>query len=253
MVEFIHWLFSENNSTLKIGLFDFWHFLYLFVIFGGTALLTFLFYKKPRQSKEKVLRLFAYLTIGFYIADFFFMPLFDSYNGIADYKLPFHICTFMGIWVPFAQFNKGFHKAKSAIVTLSVASSMMWMCYPGTALGGQPPFCYLIFQTFMYHGLLFAWGALNLTLGEVKLEYRKLWKEFVGILIILVWATFGNVVYPGEYNWFFLETSIFPFLSDEIMPLMVVFSVFGVCFLVHTVYYVASRMLEKHSKKMMPV
>ena len=62
------------------------------------------------------------------------------------------------------------------LVMLAVASSMMWMCYPGSALGGQPPFCYLIFQTFMYHGFLLCWGFLNLALGVVTLDIKKIWK-----------------------------------------------------------------------------
>ena len=139
--------------------------------------------------------------------------------------------------------------SRSVIVTLSIASSLMWMCYPGTALGGQPPFCYIIFQTFMYHGLLFAWGFLNLALDLVRLEWRKIWKEFLFILGILVWAAFGNAVYPGEQNWFFIEKSIFPFLSDAIMPVMVVGCVFGTVFVVYCATYGYKALLKKLRKK----
>lgn len=237
MKAFVNRLFSENNSSLQIGLFDVWHFLYLFVILGGSVLLALLFRKKSEAAKEKVIRLFAYLTIGLYVADFLIMPLSDSYSGISVYKLPFNICTIMAVLVPFAQFNPAFRRIKTPIVTLSVTSSLMWMCYPGSALGGQPPFCYLIFQTFMYHGFLYCWGFLNLALGAVKLDLKKIWKEFVGILCILVWACFGNGIYDGEQNWFFIEKSIFPFLSDEIMPPVVVFCVFGSCLAVYGIYY----------------
>ena len=237
MKEFFAWLFSQNNSTLRIGLFDIWHFIYLFVIYGGTIALSLLFKNKDEKAKEKVIRLFAYLTIGLYVADFFIMPLSDSYSGISTYKLPFNICTIMAVMVPFVQFNKKLSGIKTPVVVLSIASSLMWMCYPGTALGGQPPFCYVIFQTFMYHGFLFCWATLNLTLGAVTLDIRKVWKEFVGILMILVWATFGNTVYDGDFNWFFIEKSIFPFLADEIMPPVVVGCVFGVCLVVYGAYY----------------
>lgn len=237
MKEFVAWLFSEKTSSLKIGLFDQWHFLYLFVIFGGTLLLSLLFRNKAEEKKDKVLRLFAYLTFGLYIADFLIMPLSDSYSGISVYKLPFNICTIMAVMVPFVQFNKRFKPIKSVVVVLSAASSLMWMCYPGSALGGQPPFCYLIFQTFMYHGLLFCWAVLNMAYGEVKLDIRKIWKDFLGILAILVWAAFGNTIYDGEHNWFFIEKSIFPFLKDEVMPVAVVASVFGVCLVIYGIYY----------------
>ena len=106
MRDFVLWLFSENTVDLKIGLYDFWHFLYLFVIFGGTILLSFVLRNKAREKRVKAIRIFAFLTIGFYIADFFIMPLSDSYNGISTNKLPFHICTLMGVLVPFVQFNK---------------------------------------------------------------------------------------------------------------------------------------------------
>lgn len=237
MKSFVAWLFSENNSQMQIGLFDIWHFTYLFVIFGGTVLLALLMAGRSQKSKEKICRLFAYLTIGFYVADFFIMPLSDSYGSIGTDKLPFHICTLMSIMAAFVQFNQRFRRIKAPVVTLSVASSLMWMCYPGSALGGEPPFCYLIFQTFMFHGLLFCWGVLNLALGEVVLDIRKIWKELCGILMILVWAHFGNTVYDGDKNWFFIGESIFPFLSDEIMPVMVVACVFGVCLVIYGAYY----------------
>ena len=245
MKDFVTRLFSENNSELQIGLFDIWHFLYLFIIFGGSVLLAFLFRNRTADSKRKVINLFAYLTVGLYVVDFLIMPLSDSYSGISVYKLPFNVCTIMAVLVPFAQFNKYFGKIKSVIVTLSVASSLMWMCYPGTALGGQPPFCYLIFQTFMYHGFLFCWGFLCLALGDTVLKIKSIWKEFIAILCILVWAWFGNTVYDGEQNWFFIEKSIFPFLSDEIMPFMVVFSVFGTCFVVYMLYFLFRKIFSK--------
>lgn len=249
MRDFVHWLFSENNSSLQVGLFDIWHFLYLFINLGGAVLLAVLFRNKSEQSKEKLIRLFAYLTIGLYVADFFIMPLSDSYSGISTYKLPFNICTLMAVMVPFVQFNSKFRAVKTPIVALSITSSLMWMCYPGTALGGQPPFCYVIFQTFMYHGFLFAWGFLNLALGAVELDIKKVWKELCVILGMLVWAAFGNTVYDGEYNWFFIEKSIFTFLTDEIMPYAVVLGVFACCLIVYGAYYGIRALIRRRAEK----
>ena len=247
MKEFFAWLFSQNNSGLKIGLFDVWHFLYLFIIFGGTLALALIGRKHP-EKKLLLQRTMAYLTVGLYVADFFIMPLSDSYNCISVYKLPFNICTIMAVLVPFVQFNPKFSKIRQPVTILSIASSLMWMCYPGTALGGQPPFSYIIFQTFMYHGFLLCWGVLQLAYGDVVCSISKIWKEFVGILMILVWASFGNAVYGRGYNWFFIQESIFPFLSDEIMPLMVILSVFGVCLVIYGIYYVLAARNKKKAK-----
>jgi hypothetical protein len=246
MKEFFAWLFSQNNSNLKIGLFDGWHFLYLFIVFALPVAVYFIFRNKSQEAKEKAIRLFAYLTVGLYVIDFFIMPLSDSYDGISAYKLPFNICTIMAVLVPFVQFNPKFKKFKSTVVCLSIASTLMWMCYPGTALGGQPPFSYVIFQTFMYHGFLFDWGVLNLAFGGAELKFKTIWHELCGILAIFVWASFGNAVYDRGYNWFFIQESIFPFLSDEIMPLMVILSVFGVCFVVYCAYYLCRKIANKN-------
>ena len=249
MKEFVARLFSEHNSSLKIGLFDRWHFLYLLIFLGGTILISLLYKSKTEKSKERVIRLFTYLTIGIYISDFFLMPLSDSYGysiGIND--LPFHLCTIIATLAPFVQFNKRFSKIKSAIVTLAVASSLMWMCYPGSALGGQPPFSYIILSKFAFHGFLFAWGVLNLSLGCVRLEFKSIWKELCVILCILGWAKLGNLIYGSEQNWFFIEYSIFPFLSDRVMPLMVVLCVFGTCLVVYGGYYVIRAIAHRQHK-----
>lgn len=249
MHNFFTKLFSENNPTkLEIKLFNFWHFFYLIIIFGTAILLTFLLKNKSQQAKEKACKVFSYLTIGLYVADFFIMPLSDSYDGISSYKLPFNICTIMAILAPFAQFNKKFTPIKDTIIVLSVASGLMWMTYPGSALGGEPPFCYIIFQTFMYHGVLFIWGFLNLSLGEVTLNIKNIWKEAIGILLILVWAWFGNSVYE-KWNWFFIKKSIFPFLPDSIMPVMVVTCVFLVCLSVYGLYYLIALIVNKIKNK----
>ena len=246
MKKFVYWLLSEKISTIRIDLFDRWHFMYLFIILGGTLLLSILYCHRCEKSKEKIIRIFAYLTIGIYISDFFLMPLSDSFGysiGIND--LPFHICTIMATMVPFVQFNSRFKKIKPVIVTLAITSSLMWMCYPGSALGGQPPFSYIIASKFMFHGFLFCWGVLNLSLGAVEIQFKKIWHNLIGILAILVWADIGNTLYGSEQNWFFIEYSIFPFLSDKVMPLMVVLCVFGSCLVVYGAYYLIRAIVKR--------
>lgn len=251
MKAFVHRLFSQNNSDLSIGLFDVWHFTYLAIIFGGAALLSFLLHTKSEATRTRAVKFFSALTIGLYVADFFIMPLSDSYSfSIGIDKLPFHICTFVGVLAAFVQFSPRFEKYKSTVVCLAIASSMMWMCYPGNALGGQPPFCYIIFQTFMYHGSLFTWGILSLTLSQTRLCFKGMWRELIVTLFIMCWATLGNTIYPNEQNWFFVSRSIFPFLPDKVMPIASVLSVMGVCLIIHTVYHVASMLIKRRVERL---
>ena len=41
-------------------------------------------------------------------------------------------------------------------------------------------------------------GVLSVTTGAVKLEFKNIWKELVAIIIIILWANFGNNVYSNE-------------------------------------------------------
>ena len=239
MREFFAMLFSENTTSGTITPYSIWHFIYLFVIFGTAMLWTFLFKNKSQRAKDRTVKIVAYLTIGLYIADFFIMPLCDSYGyEISAWKLPFNICTLMAIMVPFVQFNPKFKKIKTPVIVLSIAASLMWMIVPASALGGQPPLSYVVFQTFMYHGFLFCWGFLSLTLGENKLHIKHCWKEFVGILIIFLIALFGNTVYPQDYNWFFIRgNGLIPGVNDFFMPIIVIAGVFAVCLCIYGIYY----------------
>lgn len=81
MREFVYWLLSEENSDLKITLFNEWHIFYLLIAFGSAIALAVIFKDKSEQAKDKLVRVYAYITLGLYIADFFLMPLSDSYGG----------------------------------------------------------------------------------------------------------------------------------------------------------------------------
>lgn len=52
----------------------------------------------------------------------------------------------------------------------------------------------------------------------------------------------------GEQNRFFIEKTVFPFLTDGMMPFTVVFSVFGSCLVVYGAYYGMRAILGKKEK-----
>ena len=153
-------------------------------------------------------------------------------------KLPFHICTLMGCLIPFAQFNKKFDKIKDVICCLSIVASLMYITYPGSAIGDVLPWCYKVVQTFVFHGLVFAWGVISLATGAIKLEFKNIWKELVAILIIIVWASFGNNAYSNElhhYDWFFITGSTFPFVPTWLMPFAVLAAVYAMCAIIFSI------------------
>lgn len=240
----------QFNGGPEITLFSIWHIFFLIQIVGGAIGLAFMLKNKSEKFKKIVLNILAIATIATYILDFFIMPLARTSGDIDLDKLPFHICTFIGVLVPFAQFNNAAKKGTSfreVVACLAIVSSLMYVTYPGSALGGVGAFSYKVMQTFLFHGFLFNWGVISLTTGTIELKFKNIWKQLVGILIVMAWATLGNFIY-ADYNWFFLKTSIFPFIPDYLMPLAVLLSVFAMCAIIYSIDLVVKKIINRKKK-----
>lgn len=250
MREFLLKIFSTTDGSAEIALFNFWHILYWLIIVGGSIGAAFLLKGKTQQAKQKTLRVLAWLLPSLYIADFLIMPLARTDFTIDVDKLPFHICTLLSFFVPFAQFNKKFDKVKDAIACLAIVSSLMYLTYPGAAVGDLTPWCYRVLQTFLYHGVLFAWGFLSVATGEITLDFKTIWKPLVGIAMIIVWALYGSTVYSHadhHFDWFFVTGSTFPFVPAPLMPFAVFVAVGGMCAIIHAIDLGVKKRLAKKS------
>lgn len=196
---------SHFNTGIKITAFSIPHFVYMFLIFGGIFLCWWLTRKSAEATKEKVLQILAYSLITSYVSDFFFHDF--VYGGMNIDKLPFHVCTVLCPLVCVAQFNRNGHKIAEPVAVLATVAPLMYLCYPAS-IGSGEPWCYQAVQTMFYHGVLFAWGVLNLSYFKVTLRWSHFWKSAVLLVGITLWAKLGNTLYDG-YNWFFLNEDAF--------------------------------------------
>ena len=253
MRDFLIKVFGTTELGIEIGLFSIWHFLYIFLIAGAIVGAAFALRKRNDETKKKVLNIIAIVTLCLYIVDFFLQPFVTSDHELNIDKLPFHICTLMGIVAVFAQYSKK-EWFKELSVALAIAGSLMYLTYPGSALGGgKSPWCYKVIQTMVYHGMLLGWGVLNLTTKQVKLNWKNIWMSLVGILVITVWAAIGNFCYnehwaygSPHFDWFFITGSTFPFVPTALMPFAVIVAVFGVIACVYLIYWLATRDWKKN-------
>lgn len=247
MREFVVKLLSTTEGKYDITLFSVWHFMYIFMICGATLALALYLRNKAPETQKKWTNALAVALISTYIADFFLMPLSRTDYSIDIDKLPFHICTLTAVMVQFVQFNSKFARLKQTVVCLATVSALMYICYPGSALGGILPWSYRVVQTFLFHGLSLTWGVINMTTGEVKMSYRNLPHEFMALLCMTVWAAIGNTLYSTtdrHFDWFFITGSTFPFIPKRLMPLVTVCSILAMCAIIHTIYYVIVRLKE---------
>ncbi|MCQ2564702.1 MAG: YwaF family protein [Clostridia bacterium] len=238
--------FGWKMNNVEITVFSLWHIGYILVIGALIVLGALLLKGRTQSTKRKVLNVLAITTLCLYIFDFFVQPFMRSNFTLNIDKLPFHICTIMGIVAVFAQFSKRSWFKETAVVLASVGS-IMYLTYPGSALGEVSPVCYQVVQTMLYHGMLLAWGVLSLTTGEVKLNMKHIWYPLVGLCAICAWAMLGNICFNGggHWDWFFITGSMFDFVSANILPLLVIAATYAVACLIYLIYWLATPKKKK--------
>ena len=258
MYKFCSWLFEKKTEPFEIAFLSFFHILSLAIIIGLTIALAF-YLSKHEDKKRGTLRLIAYSLVIIYVADFFIQPFVSSDFTMNIDKLPFHICTVLCPVVAFTEFNKKFEKIKEPVAVLAIVAPLMYLVYPGNAIGEISPFCYKIIQTFIYHGLLFSWGLNTFASGEFVPNVRNWYKSLIGICLIAVWATLGNLTYNTSYlgndpdashfDWFFLTGTSFPFVPPYLMPFAVIAAIFGMVMIIYGLYYAYMNLRAKHIAK----
>lgn len=203
MREFCFKLFGPSffDTGLSITPFSVAHIAYMVLIFGGTVALFLWFRHRPAAQKERVLRGLSYYVILSYCADFFVHEF--VYDGMNEDKLPFHICTFLGIAMAFAQFHRRGHRFLEPVAVMAIIAPLMYLCYPASVGTGEP-WCYQAVQTMLYHGAMMAWGVLTIAFGAVKPRIGRCWQVAALLSGITLWAKLGNLLY-GDKNWFFIE------------------------------------------------
>ena len=73
----------------------------------------------------------------------------------------------------------------------------------------------------------------------------------VAIVIIILWANFGNNAYSHEdhhYDWFFITGSTFPFIPSWLMPFVVLASVYAMCAIVFSIDLMVKKLIDKKNQ-----
>lgn len=269
MRELFFTLFEQShfNTGIKVTPFSLSHVFYLLLIFGGIVGGYFLLRKCTMERKISVMKILIVLLTVSYISDFFVHEfVYASYDeagklisggGLNMDKLPFHICTALCPLTLFAQFNKYGKKILEPIVMLASLAPLMYLFCP-ISVGSGEPWCYQTVQTMFFHGVLLAWGILNIALGIVKPNIKKCYTSAIALVGITLWAKFGSVILA--HNWFFLDEDAFyiGLVEKGIIPkwtLMIinpvvffsaVLALYGICYLVR---FIAGKINKKVSDK----
>ena len=250
---------SWFNTGISVEEFSLPHIIYVLLIAGAVVGAHFLMKKWPMEKKVKAMEILVWVLaitylFDFFVHDFVYADYDDAGNlisagGLNMDKLPFHICTVLCPLAAFAQFNKHGKKIIEPIVILAAIAPMMYLVFPGC--GDGEPWCYRAFQTMFYHGVLLAWGMLNITLGVTKLDFKNSWKSACFLVGITLWAKFGVSIL--DYNWFFLKEDAFyiGLVEMGVIPQWLLMIINPVVFFlaVLAVYGVYHLVMSKQTKK----
>ena len=249
MYDFWHALFRDydGGNLWEIKLFNVWHILYIVLILGLTGLVTYRGVVR-QEKRTRRLNVLAAALAAVYLLDFMIQPFMtDSFSMNID-KLPFHICIVMCPLVLLVQFCPKAKWLKMPVTVFSLVASLMYITYPGTALGGITCYSYRVVQTFLYHGLLFAYGFLNLAWGIVELRWRRIWQCAAVLVYLELWAGLGNISYNHgdmHFDWLFITGSTYPFIPKPLMPVVVFVAIMGMVVIIHALYFLFRRLLKK--------
>ena len=256
MYDFISGILSKEEGSIVFSPFGKWHLFYLVLIFGAIILAIVILKNKEEKTKKYAINIVINSAFVLYILDFFLMPF--SYGYIDIDKLPFHICTMMGLACFFARHNKKMSKYLTQFTMLGLIGALMYVVYPsGVADGKVFPFSYRIMQTMLYHGLVVAHGILSLSFGDIKLEWKKIHKELIAVSMVSFIAVVANVLYSGgdigDWNWFFVTSDPFGIFEENIapyvMPFVMIFVIFMMNTLIYSIYFGMKKLKEKEDFK----
>ncbi len=218
-------LLDAPSGEAEITVFSRYHAAYLLVIAAMIIVGVRWMRRGSPHRRQCAVRAAAWAVPLIYAADFFLMPLSSAQYAIDVGKLPFHICTLMGLLIPFAQFHHHGARFADAVAALSLVSAACFLIFPGSAVGnGRHPLSYAVVQTFAYHGAMLLWSVWTLSTRAVTLRLRGVWKPALLLMGITLWAGLANVVYSHEaaqFDWLFVTGRSVPFLPSWSLLLIV--------------------------------
>lgn len=270
MRNFLHTILKSyevgEDSFWHADALTIWHAVYAVIIIVAIVGAAFALHRASDKTKKRVLDILPLVVIGLYIFDLFVRPI-SQFEGDFDQnmrnyisKLPFHICTSMGIVSVFAQYSKKMQKFKGPFVILAIVGPLMYLAYPDGVFGDRFPFCYETVQTILFHGVLMAWGVLNITTGQTRVSIKNWYKTLAIQGILFGWGLFGNIVFSdmtnaetwcnSGFDWFFMQTGAFCIAEGElwyaiIAPIGVFTAIYAVAIGVygcaHLGYFIAGK------------
>ena len=251
MYDILESLLKDYKGDIIFKCFSIWHFLFMFIIFGGIITAVILLKNRSYKTKEKVLNIVITSVFALYILDFFLMPF--AYGSIDIEKLPFHICTLSCVLCFLSRYNKFLNKFRVHFALLGLIGNITYVLYPAGVEWCQiAPYSYRVIQTIFFHGLMTMYGILTIIYDKEKLKWKTAYIDLIMLSIFVVWALIGNYAYTNENsfrNWLFVVQDPFNALPKDIAPIVMPFLTLILLFfadiVIRFIYFLIKKIIRK--------
>lgn len=235
--------YKPFDDGLAGGSFADWrHFIWVV----GTPILSVWIYRHYRKHPSNARKAIMYLASILLGLRLIFQILKVTYGDEIPFWriVPFHQCAVMGIVLPLVVlFN--LKNLKMPIYTISMMGGFATIAF-GEYFTSKFITFYSI-EGIISHTFLIIIPLIEIASGKFSLDIKKSWSVFVGMLVLMGWASLGNFVFFRNYNtnYMFLRKSGFPngFGGDYYFLLyVVIFLLVFLCIFIPPIVY-------KNSKK----
>jgi uncharacterized membrane protein YwaF len=184
------------SDGLGAGAFSDWrHYFWMVLVIAICVAGYQLFKRHPQTGKKVILILMVYLfTVR--LSNQIFRAVIGAEVPVWE-ALPFHMCTVMTFVMPIVVvFN--IKPLKTPIYVLSMMGGIV------TILNGD--YFNDLFLSFaamegiVAHSIMVIVPILEIAVGGFRLEWKKVWTVFVGIIVLMLWATLANEVFFKAYD-----------------------------------------------------
>lgn len=226
---FKEWIYgSIENPSIK-GQWGWLHILTLILCAICIVTISLLFRKKSYRAKIVVIWVLASLIFIFEIARRIinFSKNTDwSANSIMHMLMPRPWCA-ISCWVLMASVvlnRKFFYNFAS---TTSLICAIIFFAYPGVGFNNK----YIVFEnlySICTHSLILIMSILLITLKFTKFEYKKIWKEAICLVVLLVYVFLEIYVFKIEADpmYFMPNNDVMDILSLSYVSYVVVYIIF---------------------------
>lgn len=231
------------------------HFLVLILAGLATLGVFFLFKKFSPEQRTKFLKALAWLMIVCEIMTrvskiLYFADLGKlSFGQAIQIILPIHFCSVI-IWVLILSILLDYKPLLSFGALCGFFGCLVYLLYPAEGLGAS--FLHLrAFNSIFTHSVGFVICSNILIYKMVNIDIRDMWKTFVLLIAMVIWAGIMNWIFPydanGNLNNYMFMIQNPTGISTGAIPYQLVFALLAI--VVFSGFYIVPYLIKRHKQK----